>query len=332
MLHYQHPLPTRPLPTTPTILVTGTIAQDHLFQYGSGFLEELREATQQEVLSISFQPYQYVKKNGGTGSNISWNIALLGAKPMLVGNIGPDGLDYKKILEQRGIDVRQVEVKDTAMTATGFCCTDRNGHQIWFFYRGADAVGTWPELKPEPGVKYAIIGARHHPTMLQGLEWCKKNNIPSLFDPGQEIMRFSPEDLKRAMNLSTGIIMNEFEWGIFSGRVKMTAAEVAEKAQYLIVTRGEAGHTIYTKEGQQSYPRCNCDKPVDPTGAGDAFRAGLITGLTNGWSMEHASKLGAAIASLVVEHDGTLLPILDHRLLQERVKQAYGETLPSLSF
>lgn len=314
------------------ILVTGTIAQDHLFQYSSGFLEELREATQQEVLSISFQPYQYVKKNGGTGANISWNVALLGAKPMLVGNIGSDGLDYKKLLEERGIDTRYIEVKQTANTATGFCCTDRHGHQIWFFYRGADAVGGWPDLPLEPKVSYTIMGARHHPIMLEGLEWCKKNNIPVLFDPGQEIMRFTPDELKRAIELSTGIIMNEFEWGIFGGRIKMTAAEVAEKCEYLIVTRGEAGHTIYTKDGAQSYPRCNCDKPVDPTGAGDAFRAGLITGLTNGWSLEHASKLGAAIASLVVEHDGTLLPALDRTLLQKRVQDAYGESLPALSF
>jgi adenosine kinase len=315
-----------------TILVTGTIAQDHLFQYSSGFLGELREATQQDVLSISFQPHQYVKRHGGTGANISWNLALLGTKPMLVGNIGPDGLPYKQILQERGINTQHVEVKQTAMTATGFCCTDRNGHQIWFFYRGADAVGNWPDLPNDPKAGYAIMGARHHPIMLEGLEWCKENNVPVLFDPGQEIMRFTQDELKHAIELSTGIIMNEFEWGIFGERLKMTAEEVASNVEYLIVTRGESGHTIYTKDEKQTYPRCNCDKPVDPTGAGDAFRAGLICGLTNEWSLENASKLGAAIASLVVEYDGTLLPSLDRALLQKRVQDAYGESLPPLSF
>ncbi len=317
---------------TPKILVTGTLAQDHLFQYGSEFLEQLREATALEVLSISFQPYQYVKRNGGTGANIAWNVALLGSKPLLVGNIGPDGLPYKDILKQRGIDVTNVEVKETAMTATGICCTDRQGHQIWFFYRGADAVGNWPDLPDAKDVDYAIIGARHHPCMLEALEWCHAHNIPSLFDPGQEILRFTPDELHKAIGLSTGIIMNEFEWGIFGKRVGMSALEVAQKTGYLIVTRGEGGHSIYTKEGTQTYPRCNCDKPVDPTGAGDAFRAGLICGLTNGWTMEQASKLGAALASLVVEQDGTLLPALDRTLLQKRVQDAYGESLPPLSF
>lgn len=314
------------------ILVTGTIAQDHLFQYGSEFLEQLREATSMEVLSISFQPYQYVKRNGGTGANISWNIALLGSKPFLVGNIGPDGLYYKDILQQRGIDVRYVDIKETAMTATGICCTDRQGHQIWFFYRGADAVGHWPDLASLNAVRYAIIGARHHPCMLEALEWCHHQSIPSLFDPGQEILRFTPEELSLAIDLSTGIIMNEFEWGIFSKRIHMTAEEIAQKTQYLIITKGEDGHSIYTKNGSQTYPRCNCDKPIDPTGAGDAFRAGLICGLTNNWTLEQSSKLGAALASLVVEQDGTLLPALDHRLLQERVKDAYGELLPPLKF
>lgn len=316
---------------TSKILVTGTLAQDHLFQYGSEFLEQLREATSMDVLSISFQPYQYVKRNGGTGANIAWNIALLGSKPLLVGNIGPDGLYYKEILQQRGIDVTYVETKDTAMTATGICCTDRQGHQIWFFYRGADAVGHWPEL-PIKNINYAIIGARHHPCMLEALEWCHSNKIQSLFDPGQEILRFTPEELSTAMNLSTGIIMNEFEWGIFSKRINMTAEEVSKKTEYLIITLGENGHSIYTKNGCQTYPRCNCEKPIDPTGAGDAFRAGLICGLTNHWTLEQASKLGAAVASLVVEQDGTLLPALDHRLLQERVAEAYGESLPPLTF
>lgn len=317
-----------------SILVTGTLAQDHLFQYGAEFLKQLREATTLETLSISFQPYQYVKRHGGTGANIAWNVALLGSKPLLVGNIGPDGLEYRAILEQRGIDTRFVEVKETAMTATGICCTDRQGHQIWFFYRGADAVGFWPQLTVDKKIDYAIIGARHHPCMLEALEWCHAHSIPSLFDPGQEILRFSPEELHKAISLSTGIIMNEFEWGIFSKRVEMTAEEVAKKTSYLIITRGENGHIIYTPEDTQEYPRCDCDcnKPLDPTGAGDAFRAGLICGLTNKWTLEQASKLGAALASLVVEEDGTLLPALDHRLLQERVKKAYGESLPALSF
>lgn len=312
------------------ILVTGVIAYDQLFQYGQTFLEDLSEAITLEVLSISFEPYQYVQRNGGTGANISWNISLLGGRPLLVANVGRDGDHYVKLLQERGIDTRYVETKETAMTSTGICCTDKRGHQIWFFYRGADALGHWPEIQDTSAISYAIIGARYHSHMLEALEWCKEKGIPSIFDPGQEILRFTEDELNKAVSLATGIIMNEFEWGMFGKRLKKGAEEIATETKYLIVTRGENGYTIYTKDGSNSYPRCNCDKPINPTGAGDAFRAGLVQGLVAGWSLEQSSKLGAAIASFVVEQEGTLLSALDRALIQKRVKEAYGESLPEL--
>lgn len=315
------------------ILVTGTIAFDHLFQYDSAFLEQLREATTMEVLSVSFQPNHYVKRNGGTGANIAWNVALLGGNPLLVGKVGPDGTDYLTLLQKRGIDTSGVEILSSEMTSTGVCCTDTRQHQIWFFYRGADGVGQWPELEEQKkNIGYAIIGARNPDKMLGGLEWCERNGIPRLFDPGQYIMDFTPENLARAVKMSTGVIMNEFEWGMLKQRLGMTEQEVAGCVEYLIVTKGEAGHTIYRGNDEISFPRCNCDNPVNPTGAGDSFRAGLVQGITAGWSLEQASQLGAAIASFVVEQEGTLMDTLDMDRLQKRVRDAYGEALPPLPF
>lgn len=312
------------------ILVTGTIAYDHLMQYPSTLLQELREVTMQEVLSVSFEPTQYVKRHGGTGANIAWNVALLGGHAMLVANVGPDGAEYVKLLKERGIDVRYVEEKQSANTSTGICCTDTVGHQIWFFYRGADTVGHWPDIAPADHPDYAIIGARHQMHMLEALEWCAKTNTPSLFDPGQEILRFTPEELLHATTLATGTIMNEFEWGMFTSRVKKSAQDIVRDNSYLIITKGEEGYVIVTKDGEKTYPRCNCENPINPTGAGDAFRAGLVHGLTSNWSLEEASKLGAAIASFVVEQEGTLLPGLNRELVQSRVKEAYGEELADL--
>lgn len=314
------------------ILVTGTIAYDHLMNYPKALLNELRDVIAEEVLSVSFEPNRYERRYGGTGANIAWNVALLGGKPQLVANVGPDGKEYVQVLKERGIDTQYVQEKQSTNTATGVCLSDPNGHQIWFFYRGADTIGHWPEINNADRIAYAIIGARHSRLMLEGLEWCSKNSVPSLFDPGQEILRFTPDELKQAAAVSTGIIMNEFEWGMFGKRVGKTAKQLASETEYLIITRGEGGYTIYTKDDEQSYPRCNCENPVNPTGAGDAFRAGLVQGLVSGWSLEQASKLGAAIASFVVEEEGTLLPSLNREAIQLRVKEAYGEALPELPF
>ena len=313
------------------ILVTGAIAFDHLFTYDATFLEHLKKAAELEQLSVSFQPSKYVRRNGGTGANIAWNLSLLKSNPLLVGNIGPDGLEYKEILTERGIDTTYVDIKKTSMTATGVCCTDTRQHQIWFFYQGADTVGHWPNLTDAlPDISYAIIGPRWRPTMLEALEWCKNNNVPAVFDPGQEILKFQTEELKTAIARASAVIVNDFEWGMIQSRIGGTPEELAATLDYLIITHGEEGHSIYSDGKKESYPRCNAEKAIDPTGAGDAFRAGLLTGLTKGWSLGDASKLGAAVASFVVEQEGTLLEMLDMDLLKKRLKEAYGEELPEL--
>lgn len=319
--------------TKGTILVTGTVAFDHLFSYDSEFLEHLRTAAQASVLSVSFQPDRYVKRNGGTGANIAWNVALLGGNPLLVAKVGTDGKEYMHLLESRGIDVSGIEVVSEELTATGVCCTDTREHQIWFFYRGADGVGHWPDLQEKRSdIQYAIIGARNPAKMLEGIKWCKANSIPTLFDPGQYILDFTAEALTEAINITTGIILNEFEWSMLEKQLGWSKEQVAEKVEYLIVTYGEEGHVIYHQGKKTSFPRCNCDTPVNPTGAGDAFRSGLVIGLTRGWTLDQASQLGAAIASFVVEQPGTLMESLDFDRLDKRVHAAYGTTLPPLPF
>lgn len=318
-------------PQKDPILITGTVAFDHLMNYPRRLLEEMREVIAQEVLSVSFYPDRYEKRPGGTGANIAWNVALLGGNAMLVANVGPDANDYLKILQERGINTKYIEVKQTVNTSMGVCLSDPKGHQIWFFFRGADTIGHWPQIEKKDRPAYAIIGARDNKQMLEGLEWCHAEGVPSLFDPGHEILNFTPEQLERAASLATGSIMNEFEWNMFAERINVTPEKVVEKAEYLIITKGENGYTIVTKDGSNDYPRCNCDTPVNPTGAGDAFRAGLIHGLTSHWSLEQSSKLGAAIASFVVEQEGTHLPTLNRDSLQERVREAYGEELPDLA-
>lgn len=313
------------------ILVTGTLAFDHLFTYGSTFLEQLQHATEKQVLSVSFQPERYVKKLGGTGANIAWNVALLGATPLLAGNVGADGAEYLGMLKERGIDTRGVQTFAESMTATGVCCTDNRAHQIWFFYKGADILGHWPEKELEgTAPAYAVIGPRNPVHMQEGIAWCNKRTVPCLFDPGQHISDFSEAALRDCTRKCTGVILNAFEWEVLRKRLGCTPADITAHAQYLIVTQGEDGHMLYTNEGEEHFGRCDCDAVINPTGAGDGFRAGLVLALTHGWSLREASQLGATVASFIVEQEGALLQTLDKRKLDERLRKTYGNAMPQL--
>jgi adenosine kinase len=314
------------------ILVTGTVAFDHLFSYGAAFLEKLKSAIEADVLSVSFNTQQYEKKFGGTGANIAWNLRLLGSHPLLIAGIGKDGGEYVDFLKKADIDTSYLHVSDRETTPTGVCCTDTKQHQIWLFHHGADSEKVWPDLSAvRQEIAYAIIGPRHVERMLYGLEWCKKEGIPVLFDPGQYILGYTKETMRKAIEGSDGVIGNEFEWHQICTQLDTTPEEIGRQARYAIVTESEKGFSLYTKEGKQSFPRCDCDEFAEPTGAGDAFRGGLVTGLVSGWSLEEGGKLGAAMASFAVEKHGTLMTHVNKDQVFARAEKTYGKALPSLA-
>lgn len=313
------------------ILVTGTVAYDHLLSYDATFLENLRNIATLEILSVSFYTHHYAKRLGGTGANMAWNIKLLKRDPLLVSSVGSDGGEYLDVLKTNGIDTRFISVHDNDLTATGMCCTDTRQHQIWFFHRGADTLGQWPDLSAErANIAYAIVGQRHCPAMMDAARWCAANAVPMLFDPGQEIRSLSQEELEEAVNAATGIITNEFEWGLLADRLHCTPEELSQKVDYVIVTEAERGHSIYSGGTKESFGRCDCTVFANPTGAGDSFRAGLLAGLTSGWDLPTSTKLGAALASFVVQEDGARLDTIDLAAVYDRARIAYGHTLPEL--
>lgn len=314
------------------ILVTGTVAFDHLFSYGAAFLEKLKSAIEADVLSVSFNTQEYEKKFGGTGANIAWNLRLMGSNPLLVASIGKDGGEYVKFLDKADIDTSFLHVSERETTPTGVCCTDTKQHQIWLFHHGADSEQVWPDLSQvRSDIAYAVIGPRHVERMEYGLKWCKEQGIPVLFDPGQYILGFSKDMLRTAIEGATGVIGNEFEWHQICTQLDTTPEEIGAQVEYAIVTESEKGFSLYTKDGKQGFARCDCDAFVEPTGAGDAFRGGLLTGLTNGWSLEDSGKLGAAMASFAVEKHGTLMTHVNKDQILARAEKTYGHALPSLA-
>lgn len=308
------------------ILVTGSVAYDVLLGYEGSFADAIDPKALQK-LSVSFYSPHYTRHHGGTGSNIAWNLALLDTKALLVGTVGSDGGEYAALLKHRGVDVRYVEHLGGHVTATAIIGTDSDSRQITFFHPGADAHGRWPGAQlteDRDDLGYALVGARNGHLMMEAVRWCGKWKVPLLFDPAQQIIGLSKDELISGVKTATGLVCNAYEWSLLSEKTGMNVSAVMEHCEYLIVTNGGEGLTIYTHAGETVLPPCKADKVVNPTGAGDAFRAGVLSGLTKGADLADACKTGAALASFVVEQEGTLLDSLDTEELEARIKAAYG--------
>ena len=314
------------------ILITGSIAYDVLLASDGSFADALNGASLED-LSVSFVTPHFKRHHGGTGSNIAWNMQLLGGHPVLAGTVGNDGGPYLALLKERGIPIGHIEKLEYSVTATAIIATDNSERQISFFHPGADSFGSWPDLSDErEDFAMAIVSARSIPQMMQAIDWCFRQKVPLLFDPGQQVHGFSDDELKRVIKGCTGVTVNAFESGILQERMKMSEQELASSLSFFIVTRGEEGFGISWDHGERTefFPACRSDRVVNPTGAGDAFRSGLLTGIAAGWSLTDAAKLGASLGSFVVEQEGTLLDRLDPEEVWARAQLAYKAKLPSL--
>ncbi|MDD5103624.1 MAG: carbohydrate kinase family protein [Candidatus Peribacteraceae bacterium] len=310
------------------ILITGSIAYDILLGYEGSFADAIDPKSLQH-LSLSFFSPRFARHHGGTAANIAWNLRLLGGDPLIVGTVGSDGGSYKALLSERGIDVTYIGEHKEHVTATAIIGTDLDERQITFFHPGADAVGSWPDLSDErDDIVYGIVSPRDTRQMTSGMLWCEQQKVPVFFDPGQQIIAFSADELRRFTEMSAGVIVNDYEWSLLKTALKVNEKTILNLTPLVIVTHGEKGVSLFTKEGHVSLPACTSDQVVDPTGAGDAFRGGFLFGLARGWDTETACKLGAAMGSKVVEQEGTLLNRLDCEEVWLRAERAYGHALP----
>jgi len=313
------------------ILVTGSLAHDLLLNYNGEFTDSFQPELL-ERLSVSFLCSRLTRHHGGTGVNVAWNLRLLDVDSLLVAAVGEDGNEYLEILKKRNIATEHIEKVEGAVTATAIIGSDSQERQIAFFHPGADAKATWPDLSSErDNIAFAIVGARDPHQMVQAVEWCSTQKIPVLFDPGQQTIAFGAEELKRLMKISTVVIVNDYEWNTLCETLKCDEETIHKYVPALIATHGDKGFMAYTKEGTQGVRACTPDYVMNPTGAGDAFRAGVLKGLGEGWDLLNACKLGAAVASFNIEYEGTLLDSLDITQVFKRAKDAYGEELPAFA-
>jgi adenosine kinase len=317
---------------TQTILVSGSLAFDLLLRYDGSFVDSLDPAGM-EHLSVCYYTPTYARLFGGNGGAVAWTLALLGENARLLSTVGSDGGDYVDFLADGGVDASGIERLDDCQTATCIIGSDSKGRQISFWHEGANGRHAWRNPPPDvsSASRFAIALPMQAGPMLDMLRWCKAHDIRCFFDPGQRMTQLTTEELREAMELSSGMFMNSYEAELLASRLGTTIEKIAKDLPFLVVTRDASGFMLYEKGRSVGLPRCDADKVANPTGAGDAFRAGFITGLNHGWTLEQCGQLGAAVASKCVEQPGVIIPSLDIDRVYDRAEKAYGRRLPTLS-
>lgn len=306
------------------IIVTGSIAFDTLMQFPGKFSEHFMP-DKLDKISVSFLVDSMKKQRGGCGPNIAYSLALLGERPLLVGTAGQDFSEYRELLNMAGVDTSGVHEIPDVYTASFFGNTDRVGNQICSFYTGAMQFAKEYPLKPFLSLAgkdaLVIISPNDPGAMLRYADECRRSETRFIFDPGPQIIRLSGEDLLEGAKNAFIQIMNEYELEMLNKKTGLDDKGLFSIAECVIVTLGAKGAEIRTKDGTIPIPAARPKHVSDPTGVGDAFRSGLLKGLSLGFSWETAGRMGSLAAVYVLETEG---PQSHHYTVPEFV-QRYQE-------
>ena len=312
-----------------TIAVTGSIATDHLMRFPGRFSEQLLAEHLQKV-SLSFLVDDLVVHRGGVAGNMAYAIGVLGGDAALVGAAGVDFTDYREWLESAGVDCGSVLISDTQHTARFVCTTDLDMAQIASFYPGAMSLARnikMADVVAASGTPdLVIVGANDPEAMFVHTEECRALGLPFAADPSQQLARLSGEEIRRLVDGATYLFSNDYEWDLMLSKTGWTEADVMAQVGLRVTTLGAKGVDIVGADGTDIHVGVVPETAqVDPTGVGDAFRAGFLTGRGAGLDLERSAQLGSMVAVLVLETTGTQNWTWNPASAQERLAGAYGD-------
>ena len=286
-----------------SIIVTGSIAYDYLMSFPGKFTEHFLPEHMNRV-SLSFLVDSMDKRRGGCAPNIAYTLALLGERPRLLATAGQDFGEYRQWLEAAGVDTSLVKVVEGKFTASFFCSTDQESNQIASFYTGAMANAAELSFRTVEDCRLAIISPNDPAAMVQYAEECRTLGLPFIWDPGQQCARMSGEELKEGIEGAALVICNDYEFELIRQKTGFDEMAVLERAGVLVITRGEDGCSIIELSGRSEVPAVPPHRIVDPTGVGDAFRAGFMKGMGQDASYVVCAQLGTVAATYALEHLG----------------------------
>lgn len=289
-----------------SLLVTGSIAFDRIAVFKDKFANHILKGHVHN-LNVSFAVDDMRVNHGGTGGNIAYNLGLLGEKPILLGSVGHDAREYMQLLGKKKVNVSYIKKFPDLLTASATIMTDLDDNQITSFYRGAMKEAHLAKIGAiKETIAMTIIAPNDPKAMNDYADYCFKNEIPFIADPGQAIPAFSDTELKDFIVGAHALVVNDYEWQMVQEKTKWTPKEILEQVNFVIVTYGDEGSKIWCMDATViNIPAYKPTKIADPTGCGDAYRAGLMYGYQHDLSIEKSAHIGAWLAARCVEANGT---------------------------
>lgn len=311
------------------IAITGSIATDHLMTFPGRFVDSF-VSDKIDRVSLSFLVDELEVRRGGVAPNIAFGMGCLGLRPVMVGAVGPDFADYRSWLERHGVDCDSVHVSQVRHTARFVCTTDEDQNQIASFYAGAMSEARDIELGPVHtrvgGLDLVLIGANDPEAMLRHTEECRFRGIPFAADPSQQLARMEGPQIRHLIDGAAILFCNEYEAALISQKTGWTEEEVLAAVGMRVMTLGAKGSRIEVA----GEPVIEIVVPeelrkADPTGVGDAYRAGFLAGMAWGLSPQRCAQVGSLLATYVIETIGTQEYELGQQVFLERLATAYGQ-------
>jgi adenosine kinase len=287
------------------IIVTGSLAYDRIMDFPGYFSEHILPE-KIHMLNVSFMVNSVKEKFGGTAGNIAYALSLLGERPVISSAIGHDYRRYFDWFAKNGISTDSIKIIENDLTAGAYITTDKANNQITGFHPGAMKCSSeldFNQLNPKETI--VTISPGNLSDMLTYPDLCKAHGIDYIFDPGQALPMLEGKDLLRVIEGCKILIANDYELELISNKTGLKKAALLKLAQTIIVTQGEHGSLVFTQDEEFKIPAVQVTKAVDPTGAGDAYRGGLISGLVHGKSIKDSAKMGSVCAAFCVEVYGT---------------------------
>lgn len=311
------------------IAVTGSIATDHLMRFPGRFAEQF-VADQLDNVSLSFLVEDLQIRRGGVAANIALGLARLGMRPILVGAVGTDFEDYREWLQRHGVDTKSVHVSGTRHTARFLCTTDREHKQIASFYAGAMTEARDIDLRVVAdragGLDLVVIAPDDPGAMVRHTEACRELGIPFAADPSQQLATLPGAEVRALVDGAAVLFTNQYEASLLLRSTGWSIREVLDRVGQWVTTYGSRGVRIESLDRRKAMTvhAVPASMEADPTGVGDAFRAGFIWGLQARLNLEKAAQVGCTLATIVLETVGTQEYELDRADISKRVARTYG--------
>ena len=306
------------------IYITGSLAFDRIMTFPGKFSDHILP-DKIHILNVCFLVDGLEEKFGGTGGNIAYTLSLLGERPVLLSQVGRDFSSYDDWLHKHGLPIDGIRTVDYDFTAGAYITTDQSDNQITGFNPGAMKHPCQYDLSTiNPKTSMGIISPGNLDDMMGHAKYYRENDVPFIFDPGQQTTAFSGEQLARTLDGAFILITNDYELELIMNATQLTKLEICERVGHLITTLGEHGSVVMADGVETTVAPAPVSKVVDPTGAGDAYRSGLLKGLAMGRSVSEACKLGSVCASYAVEMKGTQEHSFTWNEFSARFEAVYG--------